>query len=62
MPYQVKFQRTEVEDVRAGLFGTFGEARAFAAKQQFKLRTDAIIIVEIDDDGEEIRTQPVIKL
>ena len=62
MTYQVKFQRTGVKDVRAGLFGTFREARAFAAKQQSKLRTDSIIIVEIDEDGEEFRTHPVIKL
>jgi hypothetical protein len=53
MPYQVKFQRIGVQDVRAGLFGTFQEAKIFAAALEPKLLTAIVSIVEIDDNGDE---------
>jgi len=56
VPYQVKFQRTGVQDVRAGLFGTFQEAQAFAVTLQPKLVAAIVSIVEIDDNGDETRT------
>jgi hypothetical protein len=62
MPYQVKFQRTGFPDVRAGHFGTFEEAKAFASTLQPKLLAAIVSIVEIDDNGDETRTNEFAEL
>jgi hypothetical protein len=62
MPYQVKFQRTGFQDMRAGLFGTFLEAKAFAATLDPNLLAAIVSIVEIDDNGDETRTNEFAEL
>jgi len=60
MTYHVKFQRTGVEDLVSDPFKTLHEAQTFAAKHEIEAAT--ILIVELDDHGEESQIHDLAKL
>jgi hypothetical protein len=49
--YRVKFHRDGAEDLLSDPFKTLHDAQTFAAKHEIEAAT--ILIVEVDDDGEE---------
>lgn len=59
MTYQVQFQRTGHWLVRSELFETLQEAHAHAAQHQAAHQPEVIVIVEVDDEGNQGRIHQI---
>jgi hypothetical protein len=59
MTYQVQFQRTGHWLERSDLFETLQAAHSYAAQNHARYQAEVVVIVEVDDNGEQGRIHEI---